>query len=1240
MATNIPSARDLIPGVRLQEEEEKQSGKLPLPRAVDLIPGIGGTPRPQSPPSPPRPGLGALVGPLTRAGEGPTPPTQLKALPGLPRAVQGLPEEAPQETPPTPPPPSTRYKPEDKPFGTIDQVFSRGIEMGLGPRNLLQLLGQQVGGTVGTALRVLGWEGPKSGGVGPLTPLNPFAAVSRALPLAGIPGQVIESALTGGKGFRHALNLAGVPDSDSPLSPAAVASGALAIVFDPATYLTVGTARRAIDSVRKAAGAGVRAGTMTRPEAAYLNKITQEAIEALSPTKRIQTGRNVLPIRYNPEASHIEYITRLRMVRGLPTHTPARDAQGKFLKRVPIAQQVQDIVDEHLKRLGKTLSDIPDTPVEYIQVIDPVTNRATGEVVRRGERGFTELANMGLDQAIQEVMSDPVPFIRRLTSDPLKNQKIIADRHKRIVSILDTGKEVRRGDRKKIRDLTTQYLEAGGDPANLPPMLTRLFNRYRPELIEKARRVAEQNNKQSLEEGIARTILHSQGPNPLTPDVAPRWYADLSKAGKEFWKWSFRQGDSVVASWGPVGKEMVRRSQSFYDDWMTSVGPVLEAIERLGAKVSKEGWDKIRLAREGTRVVLSPEESLLKKAIDTFLDETIVREASKYGLPIDLLPHYWPQRINWKVLEEIGKETPYDKIISRLESLGMTKTQAKEVYEKVILAERQGRPFGNLERPRRGPIIPKEIRKSSKEELIEYIMGSYRRLKEIHHFGMKDEHMIKLINQLPEEHNAFATRWWHFVRGTNPYSDTVLDSLSIKISSLETAAKLPLAVIANLIQPLNTTLIVGARRAVGGLRRAAANWSEARHYATRAGIINDHVLAEIRRSISGTAGTGYAEKVLRTTGFTTVERNNYILAAWIGREYFDDAVRALAKNKRWAYEALSDMGFGADDLQRFIRGAATEADQIKASRWLARETQFLYRPHDYPLLWNHPLGRIATLFKKFSFQQGRLLKRAVWDRGIRRFNPIDPGTYHHLVPLITFLTLFPAMGELIANSRMLIRKSISSPGELYEAFLEEGLVGIGREVLAERPQIKYSQGSLPFLKTAMARYFDSLSWVGGIGLMSDYLRAAAASPGAAYRGVVGFIGGPATADVMDVATRGVGTAKDVVRFLEGEDVSDTNLKLLLGTLVGATPYGTITRNIPVFKTSASVENNLRQRAYEAYESGDLDLFGRLNARLYERFGKGITTKDLKARRTREKTREKGRLERGTGLERIRRLLGE
>lgn len=574
---------------------------------------------------------------------------------------------------------------------------------------------------------------------------------------------------------------------------------------------------------------------------------------------------------------------------------------------------------------------------------------------------------------------------------------------------------------------------------------------------------------------------------------------DLSAPSKELFtlgkilRRGLTESDKVVGSLGPEGVELAARKRAVDETWQLGAGEILGRMDRL-LRAPDQVWNRVRAAREGTAVKLSALEQQVYDAIDPYFKDVLPR-ARQLGLDVGELENYWPIMLNERAEPRIGR------IIEAIMARYGADFERAQTIARRLLATRgsTGRPFGNLERTREA-WAPYDVRLSAKEEFIRYVQGEQRRLAEVRYYGPKDETINGIIGGLRErapQDAAFVEAWFDAVTRKSP-REAYLEGVARAVTNVQAATKMVLSVVSNASQPMNNLLVVNTKTFYRGLRAitSAGTREEALDFARRTGAVLRLTMRELVEQTAGTA-EGSGEIVLRRTGFLTVEGGNRLLTASIGREWAKDLANGLVRAETapsWLRtrsrvrieRQLRQVGLDPEIIVRqaqdatFVRehgGALTDVQQRLAALRLVELTQFRTDPGSLPLWWTSPWGRVLTQFKQFSFKQGQLVAQAVFGEA-RRGN---------FGPLMVFLTVFPLVGELVADTRLLLRRfptSILQPSQVF----------------AERPQ------------NFWRRMAENYAFVGGLGLTSDLARALERR--LPIEAVAAFIMGPTLSDLL------------------------------------------------------------------------------------------------------------------------------
>jgi hypothetical protein len=161
----------------------------------------------------------------------------------------------------------------------------------------------------------------------------------------------------------------------------------------------------------------------------------------------------------------------------------------------------------------------------------------------------------------------------------------------------------------------------------------------------------------------------------------------------------------------------------------------------------------------------------------------------------------------------------------------------------------------------------------------------------------------------------------------------------------------------------------------------------------------------------GTGGSLGAEKYLKATGFSAIERFNRVQSANIGREHLLDVFEKAKKypGKKEYQRELLKLGFNPKQL--LAKSKPSQMDELMAARSVVQRSQFLVDPQDLPLLWSSPWGKFATQLKTFAYKQTQFVKREV-------LNEMGNGNFK---PALRLITAAIAAGEVKQDIKSIIK---------------------------------------------------------------------------------------------------------------------------------------------------------------------------------------------------------------------------
>jgi hypothetical protein len=320
--------------------------------------------------------------------------------------------------------------------------------------------------------------------------------------------------------------------------------------------------------------------------------------------------------------------------------------------------------------------------------------------------------------------------------------------------------------------------------------------------------------------------------------------------------------------------------------------------------------------------------------------------------------------------------------------------------------------------------------------LVKYIHDAYRRVNIAEQLGGKLESGYELLAQIGERYGSDAEDFAKLVMerfaGVEPARDNVWTAGLTVLRNYEAATKLGRAVIPNLSQSAQTAVVTGMKNTARALKAAATKEGEA--FARRSGVALDQSIREFMHEVSGMAegpAQRAADKVLRYTGFTWVERMNRIVAANAGKFFAHETFGALQKasgGKAKRLEVtLKKLGVDVDAALK--RGALSETDELKAAQSIVNRTQFKADVLELPLFWTSPEGRVLTQFKGFSYKAGQLIKNEV-------IKEIGRG---NAAPAARALLILPAAGYAVRKTQNALRPNARTDDEGIAEYI--GAVG-------------------------------------------------------------------------------------------------------------------------------------------------------------------------------------------------------
>jgi hypothetical protein len=482
---------------------------------------------------------------------------------------------------------------------------------------------------------------------------------------------------------------------------------------------------------------------------------------------------------------------------------------------------------------------------------------------------------------------------------------------------------------------------------------------------------------------------------------------------------------TIRKTMGPAGNELVDKVQKFIrDDAKYEAGrvnvPLQDMIKKFDEADHRSGFDFL----EG-KTGKTPRPEVMKAALyirDALKDVATEAEAVKLKIknPLtgqthpwqprkDFMPHFFKESFEAFSNTKDGRAKIKASIERHIPDANEAEVQKR--FEEIMAAARLR--YGHLEMARvfNRPDYIKDLGVVEK-----YITDSKRRIAIAREFGPEMEKGEKLLRKIGEEHGHkaenFAREYMQRATDTEPEGNLAFKEFSRTMRNFNAGSLLGQAVISNSSQSVFTAVYGGPWKTVKGT--ASSMTSEGHAFGRK--ILNDSVADFLKEGDahygrSGHLG-GFADTVMKYTGFSWVEKMNRIVAANTGRHMALDMFDKLQKNptSKKLRAGLEKLRVNVDDALE--RGELSEMDQLRAGGTVVNKTQFQVDVSELPLSWSTDAGRLLTQFKSFQFKAGQFVKDEIVLEAAKRGN---------LKPLLIAALLFPAAGFAVMKGKDAVR---------------------------------------------------------------------------------------------------------------------------------------------------------------------------------------------------------------------------
>lgn len=379
--------------------------------------------------------------------------------------------------------------------------------------------------------------------------------------------------------------------------------------------------------------------------------------------------------------------------------------------------------------------------------------------------------------------------------------------------------------------------------------------------------------------------------------------------------------------------------------------------------------------------------------------------------------------------------------------------------------------------------------------LEDFVEGASRRTTEANMFGGNDELISRLIDNIRKEGYDSSIAEEIF----NRYVGKVLDNQSARaflasVRAFETVASLPLAVLANATQLINTATLTGLKPLMRTFGKYMVDKQGVKEAGRLSGV-SDRMIMSAAQITSGQEKV--TTEALRNFFFTNVETFNRNITAAATRTWAEDSLTKLLKNPNNP-KLIRNLEHIVPNLKGAIKEGKFTEDQLREIGLKGiNQTQFRGSVLDIPLFWSSDSGKVMVQFKSFAWQQGNFVNDVI-------IRELKHGNVH---PLVTYLTLSQLGGEAVRDIKDMMKGDFS--------FRQDEHI--------------------------VRRMLENFGTVGGFGLMAESFNTFyEVGRGNFFASSADIVSGPAVGDAVaftDGASRAVGGDPDELIKLVGRKAS-------------------------------------------------------------------------------------------------------
>ena len=577
----------------------------------------------------------------------------------------------------------------------------------------------------------------------------------------------------------------------------------------------------------------------------------------------------------------------------------------------------------------------------------------------------------------------------------------------------------------------------------------------------------------------------------------------------------FRTEIQRLRQQGATAAQFAQRLEFHLSNSAFSVGPWKARLANISQGLSEaEQHNLVQVVRGKSRSLnpaINAKAGELRKIFSEVREEAIKRKVeiqTSEGrfIPFSEVPEnpiYFPQKIKPEFFGK-GIEAAAKKMVAHGSAPDIAtaeRTLQKFVYPRSV------RIAGNIEKAKVFD-LPDDLLRLDLSAADEYLSQVGETFSRTEVFGQRPNRFLSQVEKAIAAEGGDATIARQVSdRVLRLSQDHLVESTMEGVRALKSAAVysfLGLAQIPNMSQAINSALLTNTRTFLRSLNKVRANPEQARFLARRSGALTAEIQREVSRRL-GAVSSG-AEKFLEKTQFFKGDTWGRTIANAAGRAHAQEMFQLLLENPQsgFARRMLSKLGLDAELLLR--RGTILESELDLAGKLISDRTQFLGNQVFMPAALNEgTLGQLASIFKNYAINQGRLLKEGLVLEALR-------GNFR---PWIPFVTIFPVAGTIV---RFAVESVVEGP---------RILVGVlnGDSSVEDLPIIEDIK-SVESIKDVILLAADHIGYVGGIGVAGNLLESTAMGKFAEA------IGGP----ILSTAGRlGQGVLTGIDKFIVKEE---------------------------------------------------------------------------------------------------------